>query len=80
MLCKADLVDKQEMLKRLDDGIFMSNPIYGQTHITFVAVVGRLVLHPALVGDLFSSCHQLVPQNLDVLDGLQEAVSRGGIE
>lgn len=43
-------------------------------HITLVAVVGRLVLHSALIGDLPPVRHQLVPQDLDVLHGLEQAV------
>lgn len=49
----------------------------GSTHVTLIAVVGGLILHSALVGDLFPSCHQLVPQDLDVLNRLQKAVSEG---
>lgn len=45
------------------------------THITLVAVVGWLVFHAALVTDFLPCSHQLVSQNLDVLDGLQQAVS-----
>lgn len=45
------------------------------THITLVTVVGRLILHSALVRDLLSSCHQLVPQDLNVLNRLKETVS-----
>lgn len=45
------------------------------THITLVTVVGRLILYSALVGDLLSSCYQLVPQDLNVLNRLKETVS-----
>ncbi len=45
------------------------------THITLVAVVGRFVLDPTLIGNLFAFSHQLVSQDLDVLYGLQQAVS-----
>lgn len=45
------------------------------THVTFVAVVGWLVLHTILVTDLLPRGNQLVSQNLDMLDGLQQAVS-----
>lgn len=51
-----------------------------RTHVTLVAVVGRLVLHAALVKYFLSCGHQLASENLDVLDGLQEAVSEGDTE
>lgn len=44
-------------------------------YIALVAVVGRLIFDPTLVGDLFAFSHQLVPQDLDVLHGLQQTVS-----
>lgn len=47
-------------------------------HVTLIAVVGWLVLHTTLVTDLFPCSHQLLPQNLDVLDGLHQAVSDRG--
>lgn len=50
---------------------------FTSTHITLVTVVGRLVLHATLVTDLLPCSHQLLPQNLDVLDGLHQAVSDG---
>ncbi len=49
----------------------------GGTHITLIAVVGRLVLNSTLVTDLLPCSHQLLSQNLDVLDGLHQAVSEG---
>lgn len=45
------------------------------THVAFVAVVGRLILHTTLVADLFPCSHQLLPQDLDVFDGLHQTVS-----
>lgn len=45
------------------------------THIAFVAVVRWLVLHPALIADLLPCRHQLVPQNLNLFDGLKETMS-----
>lgn len=47
------------------------------THVALVAVVGRLVLHATLVGDLLPCSQQLLSQDLDVLDGLHQAVSEG---
>lgn len=44
-------------------------------YVALVAVVGRLVLDPTLVGNLFAVGYQLVSQDLNVLDGLQQAVS-----
>lgn len=44
-------------------------------YITLVAVVGRFVLDPTLIGNLLAFGHQLVSQDLDVLHGLQQAVS-----
>lgn len=51
----------------------------GWTHIAFVAIVGWLVLHSTLVTDLLSCSHELLSQDLDVLDGLHQAVSDGRI-
>jgi len=45
-------------------------------HITLVAVICRLILHSALIGDLLPYRHQLVPQNLNVFDGLEETMSK----
>lgn len=45
------------------------------THVTLIAVVGRLVFDPTLIGNLLACSNQLVPQDLDVLHGLQQAVS-----
>lgn len=53
-------------------------PKGGETHVTLIAVVGWLVLHTTLVTDLLPCSHQLVSQNLDVLDGLHQAVPEGG--
>lgn len=47
------------------------------THITLIAVVGRLIFDAALIGNFLALSHQLVPQDLDVLHGLQQAVSAG---
>lgn len=44
------------------------------TYVTLVAVVGRLLLDSALVGDLLALSTQLVAQDLDALHGLQQAV------
>lgn len=52
----------------MDDGLMA-------THVTLVAVVGWLVFDPTLIGNLLAVSHQLVPQDLDVLHGLQHAVS-----
>lgn len=49
----------------------------GDTYITLVAVVGWLVLHPTLITNLLPGGHQLLSQDLDVLDGLHQAVSDG---
>lgn len=45
-------------------------------HVTLVAVIRWLILHSALIGDLFPCRHQLVPQNLNVFDGLEETMSK----
>lgn len=50
----------------------------GRTHVALVAVVSGLFLDAALVADLFSLGDQPVPKDLDVLHGLQQAVSAGG--
>lgn len=50
----------------------------GGTHITLVAVVGWFVLHTTLITDLLPTGHQLLSQDLVVLDGLHQAVSGGG--
>lgn len=50
----------------------------GGTHITLVAVVGGFVLHATLIADLLPTGHQLLSQDLVVLDGLHQAVSDGG--
>lgn len=50
----------------------------GRTHVALVAVVGGLVFDAALVADLFALGHQPVPKDLDVLHGLQQAVSAEG--
>lgn len=55
--------------------IFTNYEAQQSTHITLVTVVGRLILHSTLVRDLLSSCHQLVPQDLNVLNRLKETVS-----
>lgn len=47
----------------------------GGTHVAFVAIVSRLVLYSTLVTDLLPCSHELLSQDLDVLDGLHEAVS-----
>lgn len=47
----------------------------GGTHVALVAVISWLVLHTTLVTDLLPCSHQLLSQNLDVLDGLHQAVS-----
>lgn len=44
------------------------------THVALVAVVRRLVFDPTLVADFFPLGDQLIPQDLDVLHGLQQAV------
>lgn len=46
------------------------------THVAFVAVVGRLILHAALIADFFPYSHQLLSHDLDVFDGLHQAVSK----
>lgn len=46
-------------------------------HVTLVAVVSRLVLDAALVADLLALADQPVPEDLDVLHGLQQAVPAG---
>jgi len=50
------------------------------THITLVAVVCRLIFNSTLIGNLFAFSHQLVPKDLDVLHGLQQAVSGKKVE
>lgn len=45
------------------------------TYVALVAVVSRLVLHPALVGNFLASPHQTLSLHLAVLHGLQEAES-----
>lgn len=54
-----------------------SDPLMIFTHIALIAVVGRLIFDPTLIADLFTLCYKLVPQDLDVLYGLQQAVSEG---
>lgn len=54
---------------RTDDGTVIVS------YVTLVAVVGRLVLDPTLVGNLLAAGHKLVSQDLDVLHGLEQAVS-----
>lgn len=53
-----------------------------RTHITIIAVVGWLILHSTLVADFLPCSNQLVSQDLDVLDGLHQAVSDedGGVD
>lgn len=50
------------------------------THITLVAVVCWLILDSTLVGKLLAFSHQLVPQDLNVLHGLQQTVSGRKVE
>lgn len=49
----------------------------GGTHIAFIAIVGWLVLYSTLVTDLLPCSHELLSQDLNVLDGLHQAVSDG---
>lgn len=49
--------------------------IFSVPHIALIAIIRRLILHPALIGDLLPCRHQLVPQDLNVFYGLHETMS-----
>lgn len=70
---EEDAADVSEFKLEIKDAVAM-----GGTHITLVAVVGWFVLHTTLITDLLPTGHQLLSQDLVVLDGLHQAVSGGG--